>query len=300
MNYGEIVRRAANMVWNHKFLMILGFLAALGGGGTFNLNFNSNNGGGNFDPGQIPGVPEFPFEGPFPGSFEATPRLSAMLVIVLCIGVLLALILFVVSNVARGGMIAAVDGVEEGRRASFDQAWSAGWDRLWTLLGIGILPAIPFFVLFLSGVLGFAGMMGIRAINVPAASMGVPFGGLLAALSCLLVPVGMILGLLRSFANRAAMLEGLGAVNAYGRGFSVLMDNLGEAIVLFLFQIAISIGLGLLLFLPGIIAALCCLLWPLIILFQGAIAAFFSTLWTLAWREWTGEGRVGDKVKTVY
>lgn len=300
MDYGRIIKRAANLVWNHKFLMILGFLAALGGGGTFNFNFNSNNGGGNFDPGQLPGGPEFPFEGPFPGGFEMGPRPSAMMLVALCVGALLALIVFVVSNVARGGMIAAVDAVEEGRRARFDQAWSAGWDRVWTLLGIGIVPAIPFFILFLSGLLGFVGMMGIRAVNVPTAAIGVPFGGLIAALTCLLVPISLILGLLRSFANRAAMLEGYGVVNAYGRGVSVLMGNLGEAIVLFLLQIAISFALAILLFLPGIIAVLCCLLWPLIIIFQGAIAAFFSTLWTLAWREWTGEDKVVDKVKTVY
>lgn len=300
MNYGNIINRAANLVWNHKFLMVLGFLAALGGGGTFSTNFDFSNGGGNIDPGQFPGGQEFPFEGSFPGGFEAAPRFSAMLVIVLCIGALLALIIFVVSNVARGGMIAAVDAVEEGRRASFDQAWSAGWDRLWTLLGIGILPAIPFFLLFLSAVLGFAGMMGIRAVNLPSAPIGLPFGGLVAVMSCLLVPIGLVLGLLRSFANRAAMLEGLGAVNAYGRGFAVLLDNLGEAIVLFLLQIAINIALAILLFLPGIIAALCCLLWPLLILFNGAIAAFFSSVWTLAWRQWTGEGKVVNQVKPVY
>lgn len=29
-------------------------------------------------------------------------------------------------------------------------------------------------------------------------------------------------------------------------------------------------------------------MWPLLLLIQGAIAAYFSTVWTLAWREWTG------------
>jgi hypothetical protein len=31
-----------------------------------------------------------------------------------------------------------------------------------------------------------------------------------------------------------------------------------------------------------------CLLWPLMLLVEGAITAYFSTVWTLAWREWTG------------
>lgn len=28
------------------------------------------------------------------------------------------------------------------------------------------------------------------------------------------------------------------------------------------------------------------LLWPVLLLVNGAIAAYFSTLWTLAWRAW--------------
>ena len=126
-----------------------------------------------------------------------------------------------------------------------------------------------------------------------------PFGGLAAALICLLIPVSLILGLLRTFANRAAMLEGMGAVSAYRRGFSILMGNLGEALILFVLQVAISIALFIFLALPGIIAALCCFLWPLLILFQGAVAAFFSALWTLAWRQWTGRNAVGDVVKST-
>jgi hypothetical protein len=98
----------------------------------------------------------------------------------------------------------------------------------------------------------------------------------------------LVLGLLRTFANRACMLEDLGVFAAYKRGTAVLFDNIGPALVLFLIQIAINIGIGIAMILPGIIMALCCLLWPVLILIQGVIAAYFSTLWTLAWREWTG------------
>jgi hypothetical protein len=68
-----------------------------------------------------------------------------------------------------------------------------------------------------------------------------------------------------------------------------LTRNFGPALVLFLIQIAVSVGIGIAMILPGIVMALCCLLWPLLILIQGAIAAYFSTLWTLAWRQWTGQ-----------
>ena len=72
---------------------------------------------------------------------------------------------------------------------------------------------------------------------------------------------------------------------SYRWGVEVLLENFGPALVLFLIQIAISIGLGVALFLPGAVMALCCVLWPVLLLVQGAIASYFSTLWTLAWRD---------------
>jgi hypothetical protein len=53
---------------------------------------------------------------------------------------------------------------------------------------------------------------------------------------------------------------------------------------LFLIQVGMGIALALGLLLP----ALCCVFWPLLLLVQGTAAAFFSTMWTLAWRRWTG------------
>jgi hypothetical protein len=87
------------------------------------------------------------------------------------------------------------------------------------------------------------------------------------------------------------MLEDLGVVDAYRRGARVLMDNIGEAIVLFLFQIGISIVLGLVLFLPGLVMACCCFLWPVLLAVQGAVSAIVSAVWTLAWRTWTPVAR---------
>jgi hypothetical protein len=158
-------------------------------------------------------------------------------------------------------------------------------------VGIGILPAIPGFLLFILGAGAAAAYFGVARVTagnapLPYRSAGV---GIVAVLACLLVPIALLLGLLRTFANRACMLEDAGVFAAYRRGFSVLTRNFGPALVLFLIQIAVSVGIGIAMILPGIVMALCCLLWPLLILIQGAIAAYFSTLWTLAWRQWTGQ-----------
>jgi hypothetical protein len=112
---------------------------------------------------------------------------------------------------------------------------------------------------------------------------------ILAALACILLPLALLLSLLQTLANRACILEDLGVFASYRRGIAVLLENIGPALVLFLIQIAIGIAVGIAMFIPGILILLCCVLWPLLLLINGAKTAYFSTLWTLAWRQWTGQ-----------
>jgi hypothetical protein len=105
-------------------------------------------------------------------------------------------------------------------------------------------------------------------------------------LVCIALPIALVLNLLRTFANRACITEDLGVFAAYKRGAEVLLANIGPALVLFVIQVAINIAIGLLMIVPGILIALCCVLWPLFLVLQGWTAAYFSTVWTLAWREW--------------
>ncbi|RIK36158.1 MAG: hypothetical protein DCC55_28145, partial [Chloroflexi bacterium] len=44
---------------------------------------------------------------------------------------------------------------------------------------------------------------------------------------------------------------------------------------------------------PGLVAVICCVLWPVLLIINGAITAYFSTVWTLAWRVWTSAGPTG-------
>jgi hypothetical protein len=113
-------------------------------------------------------------------------------------------------------------------------------------------------------------------------------------LTCAVLPIALLLGVLRTFANRACVLEGCNVFEAYARGFNVLVANLGSAILLFLVQLGVSILLSLFLLAPS----LCCVLWPLLILLQGWSSAYFSTMWTLAWRRWVGDSDV-QTVETV-
>jgi hypothetical protein len=285
MNYGELLSRAWNTIWDHKFLILLGVLVALGGGGGGgastggNLTFNQPRG-------EMPRMPEIPRIPEIPDPRAIAPALVIVVIIAIIAAVLIGLALWVVSTIARGGLIAGASTIDDGGSSSFAQAWNAGWRKGWRLLGIGILPAIPGFLLVIMGVGAAVAFGGVsrylgRDVGVPAITN---LGILLVALSCILVPIAVILGLLRTFANRACILEDQGVFGAYRRGLQVLLDNFGPAVILFLIQIGITIAIGVVSFLP----ALCCVLWPLLIVLQGGIAAYFSTLWTLAWRDWTG------------
>jgi hypothetical protein len=212
-----------------------------------------------------------------------------MLVALILVGIALtiALAVWVVSTLSRGALIAGASAADVGSVTNFGETFSVAWRKGWTLIGIGIFPAIPALLLLLVS-LGAAGLyMGASPMFDNMEQFAAPrnVGVVLVVLTCIVLPFALLLNLLRTFANRACMLEGCGVFAAYARGFNVLIENIGPALLLFLIQLGVSIALGLILLLP----ALCCLFWPLLILVQGLFAAYFSTMWTLAWRRWQKE-----------
>lgn len=288
MSYGDIVNRSVHIVWQNKFLILLGILASLGGG-----SFGGGGGGGAGNGGSSGDLGQF---GDMADEFAALAL--GLLVALVCVIAIVGLVLWAISTIARGGLIAGVDAIESGEKSSFRQAWSAGWGRAGTLLGIGILPALPGLVLFVAGVMALGAYGGIVALvgeELDAITGTAGIGLTLGLLTCIVVPVVLVLSIVRNFAERACMLENLGVIDSYRRGLAVLQGNLGEAVLLFLLQIAIFLVLGIALFIPGIIVVICCFLWPLLLIAQGAGSAFVSSLWTLAWRNWTGKSQILEK-----
>ena len=288
MDFGGTLSRAWTIIWENKFLILLGVIVALGSGGRGSIG--AGGGGGSSRGGEssldLPwwDLPTLPTQIGFP---EAAIVLAVLGII--SFALLLAFFLCVAGTIARGGLITAVSTIEDARRSSFSPAWRSGWERGWRLLGIGILPAVPTLLLFLIGLAtaglyaGIAGIVG-ESLSAPVAvSLGMPF----VLVACILVPSALVLALLRTFANRACMLEDLGVIASYQRGLNVLVENLGPALILFLLQIVITVVLAAVLFLPGLVMVICCILWPLLLAINGTITAYFSTMWTLAWREWT-------------
>jgi hypothetical protein len=291
MDYGQLLSRTWNLIWEFKFLILLGVLVALGGGNGTDFNFNvPGGGGGEFTPPEEFEWDNFEEEFDFEQDFNVPNFVPALVIPLIILGVLIGIALWVVATIAQGGLIEGVSALDAGLSSDFGTAWSAAWQKGWRLLGISILPAIPAFFMMVVGILSFlsvgaAGALFGEDIGMP---LGVGLAPVLIGVTCVALPIALILGLLATFAYRACMLDDLGVFASYRRGFNVLTENIGEAVVLFLIQVALSIVIGIVLLIPSVIFAICCFLWPVLLLIQGTIAAYFSTLWTLAWRRWTG------------
>lgn len=299
MDYGAILRRAWDIVWNNKWLIVLGILISLGSGSNLGSSFGGNNGAqfdqGDFENGDFEGFEGFEgfdFDNVDPRAGVLAGVGTALLIPLICLGVLVGLAFWVISVISRGGLIRAVDVLDGGGTLTFGDAWRAGAAKMWRLLGISILPAIPVLILVGLALASFGPLAGISAGT--GRDFGDVFTGLgigFAVLGCLAGLAALVLGLLSDFAYRAAMLEDTAVWESYGRGWAVLSDNLGRAIVLFLIQIGIGLAVGLaLLILSPILCLLCLIIIPVSIIVNGGLAAFFQTVWTLAWRQWTGRG----------
>ncbi len=280
MDYGKLFSRAWDTLWKNAYLILLGALAVLGKG---------NSGGASqsrylFDAGDLPWNDA--------GSYDFGGELSALavggIVLLVLALVLFGLVFWALGLIARGGMINAVDELERGESPGFVSAFKAGWEKGWRLLGIGLVPAIPGLILFVIVISYlFASGFGFQHGMDPGWN-GIPAIAPLFFMICLFVPIMLVISGLQTFANRACMLEDRGVIDSYRRGWEVLSNNLGPALLLFLLQLVINFVLGLIFLIPAILAAVCCLLWPLLIIIQAAFVAFYSTMWTLAWREWVG------------
>ena len=131
MDYGNVLARAWQISWRWKVLWILGLLAGLGRAMSGGSNSQYSTSGSEWG-----GIP---------------PEVAAGLAGAACLGIIVAIILWVVSVIARGGLIAGVQQVEEEGHTSFGSAWRGGARKFWTLFGIGVLAAIPMILAILLG-----------------------------------------------------------------------------------------------------------------------------------------------------
>jgi hypothetical protein len=306
VDYGKVLGRAWEITWRWKVLWIFGFLASLGQGG----------GGGGSSSYQFSGdeVNLDKWTQGSPGQFWTA--FSGVILAVICLLFILFIILWVVSVISRGALIGGVLQVEDEGSTSFRQAWAVGVRKFWTLFGLGVLATIPLILLVLAGIafmfLGIAGGIGLLDSQEAAGiSTIVTFALVCGCLSCcVLVPLLVVLEQIRVYGERGAILEDLGWIEAFKRGWQVFKDNLGPTIILWIifFGIGIvifiiSLVLMIVMFAPlliflgisdfgtaSIVSMICAGLVAIVLfaIIRSVVTAFTSATWTLAFRELTG------------
>jgi hypothetical protein len=318
MEYSNIIKRGWNYTWNNKFLWVLGFLAALGSGSGF--------GSSNFSTG--PGDPQSmealaPFMTP-----EGIAAMTTGLIAVGCVAFIIGILLWLVSLIARGGLINAVAELESGvdsamqpTKPTFGSAFRAGWRRVARLAFMTILLFVVPIILFVVLVIAFLVPAFTLAIGSGGDESMSAIGSVLAGLGlvafcmiCLLVPLTIVLSFIYPFAFRGIVLGGLGVMDSIRHGWRVLRDNLGQILVLGLIFLAINILVWVVVaaiaapigFLVGVplfrtgLSDLSVLQWVTIglgtvvgLVIFGLISAIFtawqSSTFTLAYLQWTGK-----------
>jgi hypothetical protein len=299
VDYGKILGRAWEITWRWKVLWILGFLVSLGqgwGGGNSGYSIDSSN------------WPRWHI------AHVSTP-IWVILAIIVCVAILIGIAVWVISVMARGGLIAGVQQAEDEGSTSFLKAWRVGVSRFWTLFGISVLTALPILILVVLGiavlVLLITGTVGIfdtsEAAGVTGIVSSVLCGG---AFCCGAILLGIVLDQIRIYAERAAILEGLDWIEAVKRSWEVLKNNLGPTILFWLIFLVIGLIFGAVIFGgtavfiaplvailvnvepgPWIVLPMCLggLLGVLVFgLIGSVVETFTSATWTLAYREFTG------------
>lgn len=243
MDYGNLLKRSWDVVWHNKFLFILGFLAALGSGGT-----NGGGGQGNFnytfDSSDVPAET-------LARVHELWAQYGALVIGVVCLGIIIGLVLWLVRLVAQAGMISAVDRIETGEKVTFSEAFSAGVSKLGRMVGINVVMYGPFTLFgILAGTIGAA--TAWTALNRVAAGASnseieAMFSGMavfwviIACVACLIVPLILFVTVLYPFAQRGAVLSDLGVVDSIRHGWQVVRANVGDVLLLIVLFIVLGI-----------------------------------------------------------
>lgn len=319
MDFGEVLSRAWKIIWKYKVLWIFGILASCGqgggggggGGGSGNSGFNFSEG----DPNVSPEVERF-FYGieRFFDQIEAW-QIIGFIAILILVFLIIWLVVLALSTIGRLGLVQgtalADDDVES---ITFRELFEKGKPFFWRVLGLNLLVGLAIFILIL--------IMIIPVVGFTAITFGIGLFCLIP-LICLLVPVGWAVSVIMEQANNALILENLDIIAAIQRGWSIVRDNIGNMIVMFLILGVGGLIISLIFALPFIlmvvpavlgaalgsigesqfafgsgltVAALCFVGYlPILIILGGILRAYIQSAWTLTYLRLTQSAPIDDE-----
>ncbi len=289
-NFGEILTRAWQNIWKYKVLWIFGILASCargsggstGGGGSRGYQTRPN-GNNPFSSDQLEQVMS-----------RFTQFLDKNLWIIIAVAlaiILLSFIFYALGMMGRIGLIKGTYKAESGVQSlAFGEIWSESMPYFGRIFGLNFLIGLAFFIIF------------IPLILLGVVTAGIGFVCLLP-IFCILVPVGWVLLIVIEQAQAAIVLEDLGMLDGFKRGWQIVKSNAGPMIVMALILgigsaiisvvvalpiiiavIPLVIGAGALRqsLTPLYIALACCAAYmPVLIFFNGVVTAYIQSAWAL-------------------
>jgi hypothetical protein len=278
-----IFKRAAKIVWNNRFLFWFGLLVALGSPGSFNFSPSGNDLSGNDT-----------------AKNYMASHWQAVLVISIA-AIIIGMIFFLISLVAKAGLIRSVDLITHDKKTSFKKEWKEGKKYLWNLVKL-------FLIFLLAGIVIFL-VLAIPVIYFLANQLWL-WAFLLGILAiAIFIPIIFVMAFTNIFAQFYIVLSNLRVWSAIETAYNLLVKNLGNSIIFALLFLVVSIIFGIVM-LP-VIGIILLILVPAGILFYalskvvfaiylvfailgaGAVILFFSailnafktTAWTLFFKE---------------
>ncbi len=227
--YLEILKKSAAIVWQNKFLWWFGLLIALGSPGSFNYSGSNN---------------QMEKGGQLVGALK--DHWQAALATALALFAL-GIILFLLSLIAKAGLIRSVYKINLDKKADFKEGWKEGKKYLGKLFLLGLLMGVAIVIILL-------------VLATPAVYLFIIKSWISAVILTLLavaifIPLAFIIGVTAILAEYYIVLSDLKVWSAVETGYNLLIKNISKNIIFSLLMLAAGMAFGLL-FLPLIILAL--------------------------------------------
>lgn len=280
MDFGKLLSEAWKITWRHKVLWVFGLLASCaasglsGSNGTSGFNFPSNTTStpSRAPSGTLPPLNQYQIQ----RMLDQIAPYLAVFAILACVAILIGLIAWAIGVIGRGALVAGIDQAQTEGGTSFSKGWAAASAKFKPLFGMNLLLALPGLLMgFVALVIAvLSGGALIAAISSASASRPGDSSALVASifgafacfipLACVGFALEVVIAILRLFGERAIMLEGLSAMDGLKRGWAVFRANAGNALLLGIMLIILSM---LIWFVVGLAAI------PLVLPLAGAMAS---------------------------
>lgn len=292
MDYFDVLKKAWRITWRYKILWVLGLFAGASSSGSSSSNWRSSS-------------DDFSSGGQQAQQWFA----DNLAVVIIIVGVLflVALLFWVLSVAAQGGLVYGANEAAEERTPSLRTAWGVGFSKWGRTFMINLVLGLPVFLIaMVAAGIAIAAGLGGAAIGDRAGGLAA-LGGLCFVLPLfvvLIIAVAVVIGIIYPLALRYGVLQNITFGQAIKRGWYDLRAKRG-AFVFWLVMLLPGFAMGVLtllimapFFVPAIllfigeqyaIGVALLVVGGLVLLLPMAIyGTFVSSAWTVFFRKMTG------------